>query len=434
MSTTAQRMIFLTIIFIIIAITIFAVIFGLKKPKQTQKINLEFWSVYDQDEYFINIIKEYKRLYPSVTITYVKKTFNDYEKDLIDAFAAGRGPDIWSIHNTWLPKHKNKIIPLSPEMMTIQSFKDTFVDVTFQDLVNNNQIYGLPLFVDSLALYWNKNIFQSNGIAEPPQTWDDFVKDAKLLTKKDDFGNIIRVGASLGTAKNINRSTDILGLLMLQTGTQMTDLENTKVIFNKFVSLNGQPFAAGEEALRFYTDFANPVKPNYSWNRALPNSRDLFAAGKLAFYFGFASESSKIRDKNPNLNFDLTFFPQPKGSAVAVTFGKMWGLAVLKNSPNAVDALSHILAITSAGPLALWSEATGLPPVRRDLLSASPADPYQSIFYDSAIRSRGWLDPNPAESSIIFQNMIESVTSGELESGKAIEAAGRELNSSLKRI
>ena len=86
----------------------------------------------------------------------------------------------------------------------------------------------------------------------------------------------------------------------------------------------------------------------------------MFAAGDLAFYFGFASEISKIRDKNPNLNFDVTFFPQPKGASVAVTFGRMQGLAVLKSSQNSGAAFQVISAMTGSGPIGRLSKFTGL--------------------------------------------------------------------------
>ncbi|KKU67312.1 MAG: Extracellular solute-binding protein family 1 [Parcubacteria group bacterium GW2011_GWA2_47_16] len=382
------------------------------------------------DADFNNAVKDLTQGNNGLKMTYVEKRPEGFDQEFLETLAKGMGPDVILLSQDLILRHGDKMAPISYATMPLRTFKDTFVEEGELFLRAEGAI-AIPFAVDPLIMYWNRDLLTNQGISRPPVTWDEFLTLVPRLTQKDKSQNIVRSGVSLGEFRNILNAKEIIAALFLQTGNSIVSPSSDGF---GFASAIVPATLSSVGAINFYTDFANPVKPNYSWNRALPNSRDLFAAGKLAFYFGFASESSKIRDKNPNLNFDLTFFPQPKGSAVAVTFGKMWGLAVLKNSPNAVDALSHILAITSAGPLALWSEATGLPPVRRDLLSASPADPYQSIFYDSAIRSRGWLDPNPAESSIIFQNMIESVTSGELESGKAIEAAGRELNSSLKRI
>jgi ABC-type glycerol-3-phosphate transport system substrate-binding protein len=229
---------------------------------------------------------------------------------------------------------------------------------------------------------------------------------------------------ALGEYRNITNAKDIISALFLQTGNKIMGQ-----IVGGFGSTLRPASLSSIGAINFYTDFANPVKPDYSWNRALPNSLDMFVAGDLAFYFGFASEIGKIRDRNPNLNFDVTYFPQPKGAAVATTFGKMQGLAILRNSANSADALTDINTLTSSYVLGLLGQATGLPPVRLDMLTSAPENQYQAVFYNSAIRAQGWLDPNPSSSGPIFQSMIESITGGELEAGSAIDNAGAKLSS-----
>ena len=412
----------------IVIIIIFAIVFGLKGSKSTKKINLEFWGVYDESDYFTDIIKGYQRLYPSVTVTYVKKTFEDYEKDLISAFAAGRGPDIWAIHNTWLPKHKDKIVPLSLKMMTIQGFKDTFVDTAFQDLVINDQIYGLPLFADTLALYWNKDIFQSSGIAEPPQTWDDFVKDVKILTKKDDFGNIIRAGATIGTAKNINRSTDILGLLMMQTGTQMTDPQSNRAIFNKFVSLEGQPFAAGEEALRFYTDFANPQKEVYTWNSEIDYSIDAFYQGKAAMMINYSHHIETIKNKAPYLNFGVAAIPQIAGSGSNISYANYWAPTVFVKSENSGWAWHFIQYMALKDNALKYLEASKRPTARRDLVDSQKDKVHLGVFARQSLIAKSWYQIDNVAIEKIFADMIESVVLGQSTIKQAIEKSANQIN------
>ncbi len=363
-------------------------------------------------------------------ISYIEKRPESFDQELLETLARGSGPDVVLLSQDLILRHGDKMAPISYTTMPLRTFRDTFVEEG-ELFLQGDGIVAMPFAIDPLVMYWNRDLLTNQGIAKPPSTWDAFLSLAPRLTLKDKSLNIVRSGVALGEFRNITNAKEIIAALLLQTGNSLVAPASDGPGFIPTLT----PATLGSiGAVNFYTDFANPVKPNYSWNRALPASRDLFAAGNLAFYFGFASESSKIRNKNPNLNFDLTFFPQPKGSAVAVTFGKMWGLGILRNSRNAADALSDILALTSAGPLALWSEKTGLPPVRRDMLVASPSDPYQSVFYNSAVRARGWLDPNPLQSNAIFENMIESITSGESEAGTAIDTAGRELRSLLNRI
>src|SRR6185369_16413812 len=104
---------------------------------------------------------------------------------------------------------------------------------------------------------------------------------------------------AIGTAKNINRSTDILALLMLQSGTQMTSQGNTSATFSRPV--NNQ--SVGESALQYYTDFANPSKQLYTWNDSQHYSIDAFQEGKVAMMFNYSHTTDVLRAKSSRLNF-----------------------------------------------------------------------------------------------------------------------------------
>lgn len=428
MSIVTQRVIFLaSIAFIMIGIFV-AVVFGMKEPKPTQKINLEFWSVYDDEEYFSDLIGEYTRSYPNVTIKYVKKSFEDYEKDLVDAFAAGKGPDIWSMHNTWLPKHQDKISPLPQNYMTLKEFKDNFVDVAYFDLVSGDRIYGLPFYVDNLALYWNKDLFQTNGISGPPANWDDFVSNVKILTRKDNFGNIIRAGASLGTAYNINRSTDIVALLMLQTGTQMNDLGSKKASFDKFVSLDGKPFFAGEEALRFYTDFADPQKEAYTWNSGMDYSIDTFYQGRSAMMINYSHHIDTIKNKAAYLNFGVAPIPQIKNNEIDVTYASYWVPTVSIGSRYPEWAWHFLQAITLKNNASKYLQKSNRPAARRDLVDEQKDDVHLGVFAKQALTARSWYQTDNVAIESMFADMIESVVLGQATIRQAVSKAVDQIN------
>jgi len=248
-----------------------------------KEVNLQFWGVFDERSVYDPIIRELQAQYPHIRITYRKFTFEDYERSLVDALAAGTGPDIFLFHNSWLPKHGDKItaMPEGETWMTVRDFQRDFVDVAAQDLVYANRIYGIPLYVDTVALYYNKDILNSVGITRPAQTWDEFNFDVEAITRLDGSGNITQSAAAIGTARNINRSTDILTALMLQSGVRMTDTENTSATFARPVNNT----AVGEIALKYYTDFANPSMRTYTWNDAQHYSIDAFAEGRTAMMF-----------------------------------------------------------------------------------------------------------------------------------------------------
>src|SRR6185436_18338950 len=83
-----------------------------KKSAQNGKVDLVWWKTFEDSENIEQMISDYENLHKNVTITYVKKDVSDYEQELVDAIASGQGPDIFSIHNDWLPKHLDKIAPM----------------------------------------------------------------------------------------------------------------------------------------------------------------------------------------------------------------------------------------------------------------------------------------------------------------------------------
>ena len=199
----------------------------------TQSATLEFWGVFDDRNAYDKVIRDFQVQNPGIKVLYQQFSYEEYERSLIDALASGTGPDIVMIHNTWLPKHGDKLKALPDKipgqkqpLLTIQDYKTNFVDVAFNDFVFSNQIYALPLYVDTLALFYNKDIFNSAGITRPPQDWEEFNYDVEAITRLDGNGQITQSAAAIGTARNINRSTDLLSALMIQTGVRMTNVEN----------------------------------------------------------------------------------------------------------------------------------------------------------------------------------------------------------------
>src|SRR3989338_10312301 len=84
-----------------------------KKTQEAMKpVTLNYWRVWDGQDAFDDIIKNYNSLHPFITINYRKLRYSEYESELLNALAEDRGPDIFSIHNTWTKKYLGKITPM----------------------------------------------------------------------------------------------------------------------------------------------------------------------------------------------------------------------------------------------------------------------------------------------------------------------------------
>ncbi len=358
-------------------------------------------------------------------IAYREIREENFDTTLVEALASNTGPDIILLPQDLIIRHQDKVFPISYKNFSERDFKDTFIEEG-ELYLRDDGILAFPFSIDPLVMYWNRDMFVGAGIANTPETWDEFSGIVPRLTKTDEAFNIQRSGLAFGEYRNINHAKALLSMLIIQSGNPIVEKVGGSVRValreqRKFVT------SPAQSSLRFYTEFSNPVKPVYSWNRALPRSENFFTSGDLAMYFGYASEYKKIKDQNPHLNFDVALVPQTQNLTIKATFGRMTGLALLLRSQNIPTAFLALKEMTSRDFLSTLSLASNLPPVRRDLLTEKQTGATQAIFYQSALLSRAWLDPEPNKTGIIFRTMVEDVVSGRSKISSAVERAHKEL-------
>lgn len=422
-----------------------AALFSFCEDETKGTADIQFWSVYDDSDVFVPLIKEFNKTYKNVKITYHKQSFDSYEGDLINALAAGRGPDIFAIQNNWLPKHMDKLAPAPDTLMTIKDFQDTFVDVAAQDFIASpkssdpniklpEKIYAVPLFVDTLAIYWNKDIFNTMRVAEPPKDWNEFNEDVVKLTVKDINGNIIRPGATIGTANNVNRASDILSLLMLQTGTQMVNDRKDGAIFDQSVNISGSTIEPGQAALKFYTNFADPKQSVYTWNQKMDYSIDAFSQGRAAMMINYSYHINTIKAKDPHLNFAVAQMPQAKGSSVAVNYANYWGLGVSDFSidNNKKYAWIFLKWLAQKDIAQKYLQAAKRPASRRDLIPWQKDDPELGVFASQALSAKSWYEIENNSIDTVFNQMIDSVVQGQ-QAEDALSQAAKQITLLMKK-
>lgn len=467
-----KRKIFISI-FAAVAILIISGCGCKQKSQKSYDLKLEIWGMLDDKDAIGEIIDNYRKINPNVAeVEYKKISANTYEKELTDALASGQGPDIFMIHNDWVPNFKNKIVPVPKTgvagLVTEQKFKSNFVDVVAADFMKGGEIYAMPLSVDSLALYYNRDLFNQAGIVAPPKDWNEFIEDVRKLTKVDAYGEVQQSGAAIGTAYNINRSTDLLNLLMLQNNTLMTD-ESGRVAFDSsLLAANGESFSPGENALNFYTQFAKSGSLNYTWNPRLHYSIDAFSEGTAAMMFNYSWHLKTIVEKSPKLNFAIAPVPQFDNNN-RVNFANYWGYAVAKNktpvsagadqtNPNFQNItnddrvkeawlfLSYLTTkpdgsfisapsstVTGTGkttdpnfdPASAYIKKMEAPAARRDLVEIQKGDPKIGVFAADNLISKSWTQADPNATESIFAEMIDQVNKGQLTVSEALKAAAQ---------
>lgn len=393
-----------------------------KSVASLPQVNLTYWTVWNEPDDFQSAITAYHASHPNVTITVRKMNSGDYEQQLVQAWARDEGPDIFSIPNAAVGKYRELISPLPdkltlPTQVTVRSafqkrikvidqstavikpgeMDTAFVPVVASDVVLNNQIYGLPLATDTLALLYNKDLLNAAKIVAPPRTWQelvDMVDSSKTTLTREENSDIVQSGIALGTAENIARAPDILSLLMMQSGAQMVDSSGATITFQNAGTQSDQT-APGLAALNFYTSFANPARVTYSWNDRQADAQQEFAAGKVAFFIGYKYQLDAIRLQNPSLNVGIAPLPQITAEAPQTDYANYWVETVSRRSKHAADAWNFIVYETtgktqSGYQVVDYLNKTKKPAALRELITAQKDELDLKYYVDALLVARTW--------------------------------------------
>lgn len=430
---------------------------GCKKSEEKIKkeaITLNYWSMEEKGTAFKEMIASFEKENPNIKINYQEIPEKKFGEKFLEALAEEKGPDFFSIPVDLLGQYKKWISPM-PEEVSIKKivpsgrnkvkeekktislysqreFRETFFDLISDALIFENKIYGIVLSLDTLALFYNKNIFNSKGIISPPLTWKEFEETVLQITELDQEKNILLSGAGLGTSNNIPLFLDILSALMLQTGTEMVSQDKQEALFNEPIETNGRKYYSGRDALRFYTDFANSAKSVYSYNPNLPEDIELFSQEKLGMIFGYHSRLKEIREKAPKINLEISPLPQIEGTKQKVNFGTFFVELVSKKSKHQKEAWYFLKSLSEKKKLLEYLEKANKITPRKDLLKEQKKNLELEIFLDQLLTAKNWYKGDLNLTKKAFSNMIEAVVIEGISLEKAIEKGVRETNEALK--
>lgn len=248
-------------------------LFGRKAP-EAKPVTLTIWGLWESEATMQPILQKYTSEHPSVTISYEDRSIMplvDYKERVFTRAFEGIKPDIVLAHVSWLPR---LISSGGAWEVPAGVFERGYVDSNFFPIVkevgvSGGKLYSLPSTYDGLVLVYNKRHFEEAGITNPPVDWEEFRRDAITLTIRTGAGPgqpsiLVRAGAAMGLADNIDHFSDVLGLMFVQAGVKIPAELDTE---------------QAKDALIFYTNFA---KEDGVWDAGMPESVRAFAEGKVS--------------------------------------------------------------------------------------------------------------------------------------------------------
>jgi multiple sugar transport system substrate-binding protein len=407
-----KRLLALGVFFIIILLVVLLGKYLLGLTAGSKSVTLTYWGLWEDSSTLQGVLKEFETLHPKIKVNYIKQSHQQYRERLQAAIDRGDGPDVFRFHNTWVPMFRNELAPAGKDVMTTSEFSSTFYPVASQDLVGGQYIYGMPMMIDGLGLYYNEDIFASAGVS-PPETWPDVLTIVPKLTVRDGT-TILTSAIALGTAGNIENFSDILATMMMQNGAKLITPTGTQA----------------EQALTFYRKFSDPNDPVYTWNDSMDNSIYAFASGKVAMILAPSWRVFDVKQINPSLNFKIIPIPQLPGNTL--TWASYWVEGVSAKSKNQVAAWELVKYMASRDVVTkMYTEESktrlfGEPYARVDMASAISADPYVGAYIQQAATAKSFpLASRTHDNGIndrLIKYLLDAVNSV-VENGTAPSAA-----------
>jgi multiple sugar transport system substrate-binding protein len=418
-----QQMAILLIGGLAVVIVLFSFYYFSRRGTSLPPASITVWGT-DDEQVFQNVTGGYKAIRPNVTVTYKKIDAATYDRDLLDALAAGDGPDVFMIDAHDLGGNLAKVVPAPAATMDTVRLRALFPKAAEQDLVVGGQVYALPLYMDTLALFYNKDLLDSGGVVNPPKTWDELQQDVQALRSVNDQNQVTRAAVALGGSDaSIAQSADILSLLMIQNGTQLADASSTFVNFG----------STGEQAFNFYLQFANPLSPYYTWSDTFGDAVQRFAKGDVAMMLGYSSTLDAIKRQNPFIDVRVAPAPQASGTNTVRTYPDYQVLVVSKQSKEAAWAWDFIANVTAnAGIMQTYGTATGRPPALNSLIAKAGNDD-AGLFARQSLVARSWYQVDGTSVAALLNRAIVSASSGTVTPENALRAAGDQISALFRR-
>ena len=151
-----------------------------------------------------DIIDEFERTHPNIKVTPVAIAYGDYHQKLLTMMAGGQAPDVMRLDSYFFADfmHSKALLDIGKLIKRDKINMAAYYQNGLPDSMYKGHYYGLPWGTAPLFMILNNKMFKDAGLAMPSfdWTWDEFVKDCKVLSKGEGANRQYGFGAGFGSA------------------------------------------------------------------------------------------------------------------------------------------------------------------------------------------------------------------------------------------
>lgn len=225
----------------------------------------------DTPEVEPSIIAAFEEAHPGITVEFEPVPFGEFFTKLKTLIAGGEAPDVVSlnIENLAAFAALGALEDLGPYIERDNFDMSQYYESTLGMGQYDGKQYGLPASFSTVALFYNKNMFDEAGVAYPDETWD--------------WAKLQEEGAKLTQDKDGDGIIDQFGTATAWWPVYL--YANNADIFNADKTACALTEPAAVEALQKYVDLSlvDKIAPTSS-DLKTQSDWDMFMGGRLATY------------------------------------------------------------------------------------------------------------------------------------------------------
>ncbi len=297
---------------------------------------LSFWNFYGPapkanpaSDWFISLASEWnKNNDVKVNLRYVPNADYVSGNTLQTAFASGSGPDIFLLSSGDFLRYYNGNVLHDLSTAVPAEVRSDYVSGVLNTRSVNNKLYGVPMEIEPLAMYYNQHLFEQAHLSEGdlPKTWDQLLQVGQKLTAANRFGVLFET--TPGYYQNFTWYP------FMWQGRGLAVGADGKSTFNS---------AAVSQALQFWQQTQKlaiaPKKPLGTGGNDAPSN---VGSGYVAMQQTGIWSVADLAQQKPDLKYDIFPLPTPPGGRAA-TDGGGWALAANAKGSNP-DAAAKFIA------------------------------------------------------------------------------------------
>ncbi len=380
-------------------------------------VEIEYWQYFFEARVnaMEQLIEQFEEQNPDITVKMTHFPYADYRTKVAAAVPAGQGPDVVQLFYGWLNDYidANLIQPLPTDVFPPEEIEAEFFPMV-KAMRQDDAYYALPTAVRSLALFWNKRLFEEAGLDpnQPPRTLEELVDYAEKLTKRDGAGNLTQVGLTMGmTAQDHNWWREVL---IRQFGGVPYSEDYTTVAYDD---------EAGLEALEFYTDLI--TEHGVSQIGFMDEPQAAFKASRAGMHIDGSFRIGALEETR-GLEWGVGELPA-NAEGLRSNYASYWVNAIAtKAEGEKYDAAVKFMEfITSPEAMQLWLEVVGELPARPEvgMTEANAGDPVYGPFIRALDYAHATVFANETDQRQEMINMIDRIVLEDMAPKESLEQA-----------